>query len=994
MNSRLVPATILVLALTVGGGAAAPADRTTRIDANGVLRWRDDGTEVALFGVNYYPPFAIDYTRLKARGIDHRAAIRRDVAHFVRLGLSSIRLHCWDREISDRQGNLIDNEHLELLDYLIAESKKKGIYTMLTPIAWWPSWMGPKGFSNFWTMQQMTSDPKAWKAQATYLRQFVAHVNRYTGLAYKDDPAIIAFETINEPIYPKEFPDAKVVEYINTLVRAIRSTGCRKPVFHSYFTGRLKAVGASEADGVTFGWYPTGLVAGRMRTENCLPLVSDYPAMRDPALARKVKAVYEFDAADVQGPYMYPAIARAFRGGGCQIANQFQYDPLALAAWNPNWQTHYLNLCYTPNKALSFAIAAEVFRRIPRGKRFGGYPQNCRFDDFRVSYGEQLSELAAPDAFLYSNDTKTKPPLPGKLTRVWGCGSSPVVTYAGTGAYFLDKQAAGVWLLEVYPDAIMVADPYAGGTKEKVRILYSPHEMRLKLPDLGLRFRVQRIGVPGNVTESADGRIMVEPGRYMLSKRGKVRSPQLPPFIAPRASDATPAVGVDAPARWREGAPLPIRFSVAALGVRGCTLHFRSPGAAGYTEIPMDRIGAYEWRAEVPVQEVRPGTAAFYLSVAADRTYWFPGGRTVPPPEQDKPPIALMTLRKNTSLPPVRYAGPASDGARARIVSGRRQGEYALRIEADGFGPPPSCAAVRWPSRPPSADFEECNAVRFLVRGAPDTSAVEIGLVQEDGRAFGWNVPLTPTWNEVTVPLEKLRRLWSTTTRRLDPSRIAAISITFGAWLLGDAAARRHWVEVQSVALVPPVPRWEVKISGRDARVVLLDAAKRRFRVRGGACRRRLVPGMGPDSKAMRFSVAGFGPEPDCRSFKVSVAPAVRRVRSRLAGASSVVLTARAGTPRSRAVELVLIEDDGAPWGVNVPLTSTWRAIRVPLSDLRYYRHWNPPSKGRGGPGDRFHPEKVSRVSICFGAFLYPKTYAQPHAIEIQDIALSPGPGR
>jgi len=35
------------------------------------------------------------------------------------------------------------------------------------------------------------------------------------------------------------------------------------------------------------------------------------------------------------------------------------------------------------------------------------------------------------------------------------------VSYDGCGAYFLDKLADGVWRLELYPDAVLVQDPFA-----------------------------------------------------------------------------------------------------------------------------------------------------------------------------------------------------------------------------------------------------------------------------------------------------------------------------------------------------------------------------------------------------------------------------------------------------------------------------------------------------------------------------------------------------
>ena len=45
---------------------------------------------------------------------------------------------------------------------------------------------------------------------------------------------------------------------------------------------------------------------------------SDYwnPSMRTHVIAHKAKIIYEFDAADIPGSYMYPAMARSFRAAG------------------------------------------------------------------------------------------------------------------------------------------------------------------------------------------------------------------------------------------------------------------------------------------------------------------------------------------------------------------------------------------------------------------------------------------------------------------------------------------------------------------------------------------------------------------------------------------------------------------------------------------------------------------------------------------------------
>ena len=141
-----------------------------RADRLGVMRWTDDGSEVALFGVNYYPPFTVDYKSIKEKGLDFSQVMREDVAHFRRLGLTCIRIHCFDRQFSAHDGAFLDNHHVELLDELIDLCAKNGIYTVLTPIAWWGgSYAEDKeGFSNDWPMREMTSNRTAWAIQARF----------------------------------------------------------------------------------------------------------------------------------------------------------------------------------------------------------------------------------------------------------------------------------------------------------------------------------------------------------------------------------------------------------------------------------------------------------------------------------------------------------------------------------------------------------------------------------------------------------------------------------------------------------------------------------------------------------------------------------------------------------------------------------------------------------------------------------------------------------
>ena len=143
MPVRLLPLLLFNLAFLFGQRPAAAQKLPTApggdvfVDKAGVLRWRHDQQEVALFGVNYTTPFAYAYRAHQRLGVSHEQAIRQDVYHLSRLGIDAFRVHVWDVEITDTVGNLQENAHLRLLDFLVSELKQRGIKIILTPIAYW-----------------------------------------------------------------------------------------------------------------------------------------------------------------------------------------------------------------------------------------------------------------------------------------------------------------------------------------------------------------------------------------------------------------------------------------------------------------------------------------------------------------------------------------------------------------------------------------------------------------------------------------------------------------------------------------------------------------------------------------------------------------------------------------------------------------------------------------------------------------------------------------
>jgi hypothetical protein len=91
--------TAILVSCLLLSATPAPAQRWSLVDDQGVLRWRDDKAEIALFGVNYYAPFTVDYQGIQALDLIHGMVISEDVTQFRQLGLDAIRLHVFDRQI-------------------------------------------------------------------------------------------------------------------------------------------------------------------------------------------------------------------------------------------------------------------------------------------------------------------------------------------------------------------------------------------------------------------------------------------------------------------------------------------------------------------------------------------------------------------------------------------------------------------------------------------------------------------------------------------------------------------------------------------------------------------------------------------------------------------------------------------------------------------------------------------------------------------------------
>ena len=789
----------LMLPLTRAQSVPRQPEGDVFVDKQGVLRWQKTKKEVALFGVNYTTPFAHAYRAHQRLSANHEQAIRQDVYHLSRLGLDAFRVHVWDVEITDTLGNLQENEHLKLLDFLVAELKQRGIKIILTPIAYWnngyPEPDTGTGFSSIYSKAQAYTNPRAVLAQERYLTQFLNHRNPYTKQLNREDPDIIAYEVCNEPKYSK--PEAPVTAFANRMAQAIRATGCRKPVFYNIAESPdvYDAILNANVDGLTFQWYPQGLVSGHALGGNFLPYVDQYPIpfRQDKRFTTKAKMVYEFESADILQPIMYPFMARSFRTAGFQWATQFAYDPMAIAFANTEYQTHYLNLAYTPAKALSLLIASKVFHRVGRGQSFPRYPQDSVFDAFRVSYREQLSEMNTPEEFYYTSSTTTQPKKPASLRHLAGVGSSPVVRYGGTGAYFLDRLAAGVWRLEVMPDAVPIRDPFekASLTKPVTQILWNEQPLQITVTELGGNFTLRGLN-EGNTTQvqAIDGKTSVRPGVYLLAATGKSTSHytaqtafdqiKLGEFAAPAPTKIAPQVLHTPPTQVSAGQPVRITARLAGAQPQDSVLlvaqHYYGPTRV----LPMTSTSYATFAATVPAELAYPGLLRYWIVLRKPNqpALTFPGGFAGQPrdwdyfhPEHYAVPIVaaatpLPLFRASQDQEQVEARGLARNAWTDYVTT--PAGELALRLVVGQLQAGQSQPATTGPTAALRAYFGHKLAGRATdlagfkevvvkARANQPATRVKVVLITKDAAAYSATAQLGAEMQELHLPLTAFR---------------------------------------------------------------------------------------------------------------------------------------------------------------------------------------------------------------------------------------------
>jgi hypothetical protein len=302
----------------------------------------------------------------------------------------------------------------------------------------------------------------------------------------------------------------------------------------------FQAAAASKADAVSFCLYPgQGDVPQQywnhpadLSSKNYLPYLdvngAEYHRLRwalEKSFAKKAKLVYEYETFFNQSSYLYPAIARLFRSLGVQAASMWTYSLTPAAEYMSG--SHLLNLYCTPQKAVSFTIAGELFATVPRYASFDSAGEDNRiFGPCALSFSNNVSLFQNDHTYMQSRATTWTPfKTDLNVRHIAACGSSPQVSYEGTGAYYVDI-GSDVVEIEINPDSEFVQPHWntkRRGYPEKVCRLDSttPHRFVLHHPGWQRDIRVLR--VDNGETEPVDiinGKPVFDalPGHYRIEK--------------------------------------------------------------------------------------------------------------------------------------------------------------------------------------------------------------------------------------------------------------------------------------------------------------------------------------------------------------------------------------------------------------------------------------------------------------------------------------------
>jgi len=424
-------------------------------------------------------------------------------------------------------------------------------------------------------------------------------------------------------------------------------------------------------------------------------------------------------------------------------------------------------------------------------KDYGAYPENTAFDGFSLNYEQNLAMFNNGEKYFYTNSTTVNPANASTLSRIAGHGTSPIVGYNGTGAYFLDQLESGVWRLEVMPDVLITGNPYGRNSLEKkiAVVQWNKNRMEINLDDLGKDFRIKPLNDGNNhAPEVSGGKFVIAPGVYLITKAGVKTvwdaqdtwgNIKLHEFHAPASSvDKTYVVHKKVDFAIAEE-PLSIEAQVISHDP-DITVQIQVTSGFDWKLIDMERKNGFTYIAQIPREQMRQGFLTYYILVKSkEKVETFPAGKPGLPyywDFYDRNPYTVRVIEKNQ---PIYLFNAQEDWTGLSYTWWSRdsklvptdqwnESEYQVRItdlfqpdEENLNGPVIHDYSLRYYVN------EKINHLRGQLSGKQTLvikarsleagpKSVQVALVTKDGSAYGKVIELGTAMQEVEIPLSEL----------------------------------------------------------------------------------------------------------------------------------------------------------------------------------------------------------------------------------------------
>ncbi len=465
---------------------------------NGVL-YLPSGAEMSLWGVNLQPPLSWEYnSRMRHVGTQLSFEALRELTdesldELQRMDVDIVRCHLTPADYTSAEGELVETIYLEMLDYMIAACKQRGIYVYITLLNHMGNAYIKESMLNKTDHKEWIISPSIVAKSKTYIEQLLNRKNKFTGKSYCEESAICMWEIINEPRYYKydefkespyaeiytkwlaesgasdtpekyfEFRSEKVLGYIDGIYDLIRSTGARQPIVWNCNWHKMvvdcqdvfDVIAQSKVEVVSFCNYPGQSECKVPYWDNPVDHTErDFTqffknghgkyewygwALSEP-FASKAKVVYEFETFFNSSSYLYSQMARFMRSMGAQAACMWTYCMPDYAPYITG--SHNLSEVCTPTKAAGFVVANQIFKST---ERYAPYSMANSSEDvtpnYIISRMRDLAAFASDQIFAYSNSIDSEDlqdALQHTPKRILGRGSSKFASSNSEGRYMIE----------------------------------------------------------------------------------------------------------------------------------------------------------------------------------------------------------------------------------------------------------------------------------------------------------------------------------------------------------------------------------------------------------------------------------------------------------------------------------------------------------------------------------------------------------------------------